>query len=372
MRYVYLDYAATTPVDPRVIEKMLPFFREHYGNPSSVHALGKMAKDAIESARYDVGQLIHAEASEVIFTSGATEANNLALKGAASLYQSKGKHIITLKTEHLSVLDTCRELEKQGFAVTYLTPEKNGILSIEKFEAALRKDTMLVSLMHVNNETGVIQDIEKIANITSQRGILFHTDATQSVGKIALDVTKIPVDLLSFSGHKIYGPKGIGALYLRRKPRVHVAAQLHGGGQERGIRSGTLPTHQIVGLGEACRILKNERAELEQHLQICREKFLKGLHSISFKVNGDIEKCFPGILSISFEHWKARDLVERLKTLAFGIGSACLSKGTEPSHVLKALGLADSQCANTIRVSFGRFTTLDEIDFAIDQFTARG
>ncbi len=359
---LYLDYAATTPPDPRVIQKMLENL-SIYGNASSSHFLGKQAKLEIENARMQVADLIKAIPEEIIWTSGATESNNLALKGAALLYQSKGKHIVTMKTEHASVLATCFQLEKQGFSVTYLAPTADGLLDFEQFKNALRPDTILVSIMHVNNETGVIQDIKKLAEETANRGILFHTDATQSIGKLPFNIEDIPVDLISFSAHKMYGPKGIGALYIRRKPRVRLFAEIHGGGQEQGMRSGTLPTHQIVGMGEACAIAKNEMTLLYPKLFLLREKFLQAFPQA--KIHGDVKNAFPGIVNISFPDNIATSLMNKLPELAFSVGSACLSKSDEPSHVLHAMGLSSEDCLHAMRFSFGSLTTVDDLQFAI-------
>lgn len=364
---IYLDYAATTPVDPRVAEKMMRYLtiEGEFANPTSTHVFGKAAKQAVDHARQQVADLIQAEPSEIIWTSGATEANNLALKGAALLYQRKGKHIITLKTEHPSVLDSCQYLEKQGFLVSYITPKSNGLLDFEQLQGLLRDDTILVSIMHVNNEIGVIQDIKKIAEITASRGILLHVDAAQSAGKIPLDVNQTPVDLMSFCAHKIYGPKGIGALYVRRKPRVRVAAQIHGGGQESGMRSGTLPTHQIVGMGEAFAIAKLEmQMEYKKTLDL-RDQFWQGVRGIkNIEINGEFKHSYPGILNIRFMGVKAEALLKTLPELGLSVGSACLSKGVEPSYVLRALGLNDDLAHSSIRVSFGRFTTEADVIFA--------
>ncbi len=370
-RPIYLDYAATTPIDPRVVTKMLRYFSTdgHYGNPGSAHLYGAAAKQAVDTARAQVAELINAEPSEIIWTSGATEANNLALKGVAELYQRKGKHIVTLKTEHPSVLDCCQELEKQGFSVTYLTPEPTGLLDLVKLSAALRDDTILVSIMHINNELGVIQDIDAIAELTAQRGILFHVDAAQSAGKIPLDLKKTPIDLLSMCAHKIYGPKGIGALYLRRKPRVRVAPLLHGGGQEQGMRSGTLPVHQIVAMGEAFSLAQQTISIERKFLHELRDRFLQGISpSKNIIINGDLEKSYPGIVNFYFPGTHAKTLVKNLPDLAFSVGSACHAKGIEPSYVLRALGLSDALAQCAVRVSFGRFTTIKEIDFVIKLF----
>lgn len=366
MKPIYLDYAATTPVDPRVAEKMLRYLTTDgvFGNPASTHIFGKTAKDAIEHARWQVADLLHADAREIIWTSGATEANNLALKGAAVLYQSKGKHIITLKTEHPAVLDCCQALEKQGFSVTYLSTNEQGILTPEKLAAVLRDDTILVSIMHVNNEIGVIQDIKKLAELTAERGILFHTDAAQSAGKIPLNLQEMPIDLVSLCAHKVYGPKGIGALYVRRKPRVRVAAQIHGGAQEQGMRSGTLATHQIIGMGEAFAIAKVEMQKEYEKIQQLRERFLRNLHSENIEINGDSLVSYPGIVNVHFPNYRAETLINSLPHLAISKGSACLSKGIEPSYVLRALGLSDEFAHHSVRFSFGRFTTEEEIDDA--------
>jgi len=367
---IYLDYAATTPVDPRVAEKMMACLTQQgkFGNPaSSSHLFGQVAKQAVEDAREQVAALLHADPKEIIWTSGATEANNLALKGAAQLYQRKGKHIVTMKTEHKAVLDSCQQLEKEGYDVTYLSPEKTGLLDIEKFKRALRDDTILVSIMHVNNETGVIQDISAIANITASRGILFHVDAAQSAGKIVLDLSQTPIDLLAFSAHKIYGPKGVGALYVRRKPRVRVAAQIHGGGQEQGMRSGTLATHQIVGMGEAFHIAKSEMEADYKKFVTFRQKFWEQIRVLdNTHVNGDFAKTYPGILNVCFPGKKAEELMQALPDLAVAAGSACNAKGIEPSYVLRAMGLTMLEAHSAIRFSWGRFTTVEEMTYAAD------
>lgn len=369
---IYLDYTATTPVDPRVVAKMLNYLTadSHYGNPASLHAYGQAAKQAVDKARSQVAELIHAEPTEIIWTSGATEANNLALKGAAALYQRKGKHIVTLKTEHPSVLDCCQELEKQGFSVTYLVPEPNGLLDLNKLTAALHKDTILVSIMHINNEIGVMQDINAIAELVSSRGILFHVDAAQSAGKIPLNVQQIPIDLLSMCAHKMYGPKGIGALYVRRKPRVRVAPLIHGGGQELGMRSGTLATHQIVGMGEAFALAQAEMQTDYSKLSDLRQKFWQSISTFpKVMINGDLTNSFPGILNICFPNMLAKTLLAALPEIAFSAGSACHAKGIEPSPVLRALGLSEALAQCSVRFSFGRFTSMEEIDFAIKRLT---
>lgn len=366
---IYLDYAATTPVDARVAEKMLQFmtWEGQFGNPSSLsHAFGLAAKQAVDHARAQVADLIHAEPAEIIWTSGATESINLALKGAAQLYQRKGKHIVTVKTEHKAVLDTCQQLEKEGYSVTYLSPEKNGLLNLEALQTALRSDTILVAVMHVNNETGVIQNISEIANITAARDILFLVDAAQSIGKLAIDVTKMPVDLLAFNAHKVYGPKGVGALYMRRKPRVRVAAQLHGGGQEQGMRSGTIPTHQVVGMGEALHLTKQAMVDDFKKISSLREHFWQALsNSKNIILNGTLENCYPGIINICLLGKKAETFMQKNPHLAISAGSACMAKGIEPSYVLRAMGLSTEQAHCAVRFSFGRFTTFSDIDAAI-------
>lgn len=367
---VYLDYAATTPIDPHVMAKMLPYFTAdgHYGNAASVHAYGRAAKQAVEDARAQVAELIHADPTEIIWTSGATEANNLALKGVSALYQRQGKHIITLKTEHPSVLDCCQQLEKQGFSVTYLTPKTNGLLDLAQFSASLRPDTVLVSIMHINNEIGIIQDIQAIAHLTAARGILLHVDAAQSAGKIPLNVQQIPVDLVSVCAHKIYGPKGIGALYLRRKPRVRVAPLIHGGGQEQGMRSGTLPVHQIVGMGAAFSLARHLMPTEQLTLSELRDRFLQGIrHLQAVVINGDLQQSYPGILNVCLPGSNAKTRMHTLPELAFSIGSACHANAIEPSHVLRALGLTEPLAQSAVRFSFGRFTTPEEIDFAVQR-----
>lgn len=362
----YFDYAATTPLDPRVMQAMLPYLSHEsgFGNPSSSHHYGVHAKEAVESARSEVARLLNALPEEIIWTSGATESNNLAIKGAAKLYQQKGKHIVTVKTEHPSVLETCQWLEQQGFSVTYLLPEPSGLVSLESFQKALREDTVLVSMMHVNNELGVIQDIASIAKITAARGILFHVDAAQSAGKIPIHLNEWPIDLLSLSAHKLYGPKGIGAVYVRKKPRVRLAAQLHGGGQEQGMRSGTLPTHQVVGMGEACRLARLEKtAEYEKILEI-RNYFLKKIESLLSHENSSLTHSVPHILNVGFGV-KAESLINALSMIAISSGSACHTKGSEPSYVLRALSQSHEKASQGIRFSFGRFTTLQAVDDAV-------
>ena len=363
---VYLDNAATTRVDPRVAEKMIPFLCETYGNPaSSSHSFGWVAEEAVENARAQIADLLHADSKEIIFTSGASESDNLAIKGAAHFYQSKGKHLITVKTEHKAVLDTMRELERQGFEVTYLDVQENGLIDLNVLKAALRDDTILVSVMWVNNEIGVIQDIDAIGEICRERGIVFHVDAAQAAGKVEIDVTKNKVDLLSLSAHKIYGPKGIGALYVRRKPRIRLEAQMHGGGHERGFRSGTLASHQIVGMGEAFRIAKEEMAADNERLLGLRNRFLELIDGIEeVYINGDMEHRYVGNLNISFNFVEGESLIMAVKELAVSSGSACTSASLEPSYVLRALGRNDELAHSSLRITLGRFTTLEEVEYA--------
>ncbi|MBK8335280.1 MAG: IscS subfamily cysteine desulfurase [Sterolibacteriaceae bacterium] len=365
---IYLDYSATTPVDPRVAAKMIPYLTEHFGNPASrSHAYGWEAERAVDEAREQVAALVGADPKEIIWTSGATESNNLAIKGAAHFYAGKGKHLITMKTEHKAVLDTCRELERHGFEVTYLDPEPDGLLSIERFKQALRPDTIVVSVMSVNNEIGVIQPIAEIGDICRDKGIIFHVDSAQATGKIAIDLAALKVDLMSFSAHKTYGPKGIGALYVRRKPRVRLEAQMHGGGHERGLRSGTLPTHQIVGMGEAFRIARAEMAVENDRIRYLRDKLLKGFANMEeVYVNGHLEQRVPHNLNISFNFVEGESLIMAIKEVAVSSGSACTSASLEPSYVLRALGRNDELAHSSIRFSLGRFTTDEEIDFTID------
>ncbi len=366
---IYLDYSATTPVDPRVAEKMMHYLtiQGHFGNPASrSHQFGWDAEKAVQEARAQVADLINADPKEIVWTSGATESDNLAIKGVAHFYQKQGKHIITCQTEHKAVLDTCRQLEREGFEVTYLLPEPNGLIDLKKLEAAIRDDTILVSLMHVNNEIGVISDIAEIGEITRAHKILFHVDAAQSAGKVPIDLKTMKVDLMSFSAHKIYGPKGIGALYVRRKPRVRLEAQMHGGGHERGMRSGTLPTHQIVGMGEAFRIAKEEMASENERLIKLRDRLWNGLKDIEeLYVNGDLEHRIPGNLNLSFNFVEGESLIMALKDLAVSSGSACTSASLEPSYVLRALGRNDELAHSSIRFTLGRFTTEEDIDYAI-------
>ncbi|MEZ5626119.1 MAG: IscS subfamily cysteine desulfurase [Rhodocyclaceae bacterium] len=365
---IYLDYSATTPIDPRVVKAMVPYLSEHFGNPASrSHAYGWEAEKAVELARADVAALVNADPKEIVWTSGATESDNLAIKGAAQFYQSKGKHIITLKTEHKAVLDTCRELERQGFEVTYLDVQEDGLLNLDAFRAALRDDTTVVSVMMVNNEVGVIQPIEEIGEICRERGIIFHVDAAQATGKVDIDLQKLKVDLMSFSAHKTYGPKGIGALYVRRKPRVRLIAQMHGGGHERGMRSGTLATHQIVGMGVAFRLAREEMATENVRIGLLRDKLMNGLTDIEATyVNGDIAKRVPHNLNISFAYVEGESLIMAIKDVAVSSGSACTSASLEPSYVLRALGRNDELAHSSIRFSIGRFTTEEEVDFTID------
>ncbi len=368
-RPIYLDYSATCPVDPRVAEKMANYLTLDgcFGNPASrSHQFGWEAEEAVDIARNQIADLIGADPREIIFTSGATESNNLGIKGAARFYSKKGKHIITVKTEHKAVLDTCRQLEREGFEVTYLNPQSDGLLDLEELANTMRDDTVLVSVMHVNNEIGVIQDMQRIGRMCRERGIIFHVDAAQSAGKIDIDVNQMCIDLLSLSAHKIYGPKGIGALYVRRKPRVRLEAQIHGGGHERGMRSGTLPTHQIVGMGEAFRIAKEEmHAEAKTILKL-RQKLLDGLKNIEeVYVNGSLTQRIPGNLNLSFAYVEGESLIMALKNLAISSGSACTSASLEPSYVLRAIGRNDELAHSSLRFSIGRFTTEAEIDYTI-------
>ena len=368
---IYFDYSATTPVDKRVAAKMCDCLTTegNFGNPaSSSHEFGWKAEDAVDQARKDVADLINANPKEIVFTSGATESDNLAIKGIAHFYHKKGKHIVTCKTEHKAVLDTCRQLEREGYEVTYLDPKDDGLIDLDVLKAALRDDTILVSIMHVNNEIGVIQDIKAIGEITRERKIMFHVDGAQSAGKVPIDMDDLKVDLMSFSAHKIYGPKGIGALYVSRKPRVRLEAQMHGGGHERGMRSGTLATHQIVGMGEAFRLAKEEMAADNERIRMLRDRLLKGLDGIEETyINGDIDQRVPHNLNISFNYVEGESLIMALKELAVSSGSACTSASLEPSYVLRALGRNDELAHSSIRFSLGRFTTEEEIDFAISK-----
>ena len=364
---IYLDYSATTPIDPRVAEKMIPFITEHFGNPASrSHAYGWRADEAVEAARAHVADLVHADPKEIVWTSGATESNNLAIKGAARFHQKKGKHLITVQTEHKAVLDSMRELEREGFEVTYLTPEPNGLLDLDKFAAALRPDTLLASVMLVNNEIGVIQDIAALGTLCHARGAMLHVDAAQATGKVEIDLQQLPVDLMSFSAHKTYGPKGIGALYVRRKPRARIEAQMHGGGHERGMRSGTLAPHQIVGMGEAFRIARDEMQLENARIKRLRDKLLSGLRDIEETyVNGDLQQRVAHNLNISFNYVEGESLMMAMKDLAVSSGSACTSASLEPSYVLRALGRPDELAHSSIRFTLGRYTTESEIDFAV-------
>ena len=365
---IYMDYSATTPGDPRVVDKMIPYLREQFGNPASrSHSYGWAAEHAVEEARENVAKLVNADPREIIWTSGATESDNLAIKGAAHFYKSRGKHVITVKTEHKAVLDTCRELEREGFEVTYLDVKPDGLLDLDVIKAALRADTILVSVMHVNNEIGVIQDIETIGEICREKGIIFHVDAAQSTGKAEIDLQKLKVDLMSFSAHKTYGPKGIGALYVRRKPRVRIEAQMHGGGHERGMRSGTLATHQIVGMGEAFRIAREEMATENERIRMLRDRLLRGLTEMEeVYVNGDMEQRVPHNLNISFNFVEGESLIMAVKDVAVSSGSACTSASLEPSYVLRALGRNDELAHSSIRFTVGRFTTEQEVDYVVN------
>ncbi|MEW5756050.1 MAG: IscS subfamily cysteine desulfurase [Pseudomonadota bacterium] len=368
-RPIYLDYAATTPVDPRVAKKMMGYLTMdgEFGNPASrSHVYGWQSEEAVEWARQQVAALINADPKEIVWTSGATESDNLAIKGAAHFYKTKGKHIITSKTEHKAVLDSCRQLEREGFEVTYLSPQSNGLIDLDTLAQAMRDDTILVSIMHVNNEIGVIQDIAAIGELCRSRGIIFHVDAAQSAGKVEIDMEKMKVDLLSLSAHKVYGPKGIGALYVRRKPRARIEAQMHGGGHERGMRSGTLPVHQIVGMGEAYRIAREEMAEENKRIRVLRDRFLAGIQDLEeVYINGDLEHRVPHNLNVSFNYVEGESLLMALKNLAVSSGSACTSASLEPSYVLRAIGRSDELAHSSIRFSFGRFTTAEDVENAL-------
>jgi cysteine desulfurase len=364
---VYMDYAATNPVDPRVVDAMIPWLREHFGNPASrSHAWGWEAEEAVEKARLYVAELIGADPREIVWTSGATESNNLAIKGAANFYQSRGKHLITVKTEHKAVLDTMRELERQGFEVTYLDVQEDGLISMAALEAAIRKDTILISVMFVNNEIGVVQDIAAIGALCREKGIVFHVDAAQATGKVDIDLQTLPVDLMSLASHKTYGPKGIGALYVRRKPRIRLEAQIHGGGHERGMRSGTLPTHQCVGMGEAFRLAKIEMADDLKRTKVLHQRLLSGLQNLEqVFVNGHLTQRVPHNLNISFNFVEGESLIMGIKGLAVSSGSACTSASLEPSYVLRALGRSDELAHSSLRITIGRYSTEEEIDYAI-------
>jgi cysteine desulfurase len=370
---IYLDYSATTPVDPRVAQKMIPYLTEHYGNPASrSHMLGWKAEEAVEEARAHVAALVGCDAKELVWTSGATESINLALKGAAEFYKTKGKHLVTVKTEHKATLDTMRELERRGFEVTYLEVDDQGMLDLGRLEAALRKDTILVSVMFVNNEIGVIQDIPAIGELCRKRGILFHVDAAQATGKCPVDLATLKVDLMSLASHKTYGPKGIGALYIRRKPRVRLEAQMHGGGHERGFRSGTLPTHQIVGMGEAFRIAKLEMAEECARIRSLRDRLLAGLRSMEeIFVNGSLEHRVAHNLNVSFNYVEGESLIMAVKDIAVSSGSACTSASLEPSYVLRALGRSDELAHSSIRFTLGRFTTEEDVDYTVEHLKTK-
>ncbi len=370
---IYLDYSATTPIDPRVVDRMLPFLREDFGNPASrSHAYGWKAEEAVEGAREEVAALVNADPREIVWTSGATESINLALKGAAQFYRDRGRHLITVKTEHKATLDTMRELERQGFEVSYLDVRPDGLLDLEALREALRPDTIVVSVMAVNNEIGVIQDIAAIGEMTRERGIVFHVDAAQATGKLPIDLASLKVDLMSFSAHKTYGPKGIGALYVRRKPRIRIEAQIHGGGHERGFRSGTLATHQIVGMGEAFRIARLEMQTENERIRMLRDRLHAGLTAIEeVFVNGDMERRVPHNLNVSFNYVEGESLIMAIKDLAVSSGSACTSASLEPSYVLRALGRSDELAHSSIRFSIGRFTTEDEVDHAVRLLTAK-
>ena len=364
---IYMDYGATTPVDQRVVDAMIPWLREHFGNPASrSHAWGWEAEAAVEKAREQVASLVGADPREIVWTSGATESINLALKGAAQFYKTRGKHLITLKTEHKAVLDTMRELERQGFEVTYLDVQEDGLVDLAKLQAALRADTILVSVLFVNNEIGVIQDIETIGKMCRERGIIFHVDAAQATGKVDIDLSKLPVDLMSLASHKTYGPKGIGALYVRRKPRVRIEAQMHGGGHERGMRSGTLATHQIVGMGEAYAIAKAEMGVERERIRMLSQRLINGLKDIEQTfLNGHAERRVPHNVNMSFNFVEGESLIMGIKGIAVSSGSACTSASLEPSYVLRALGRSDELAHSSLRMTIGRFTTVEEIDYVV-------
>jgi cysteine desulfurase len=364
---IYMDYGATNPVDPRVAQAMIPWLTEHFGNPASrSHAWGWEAEAAVEQAREDVAALIGADPREIVWTSGATESNNLAIKGAAQFYKARGKHIITVKTEHKAVLDTVRELERQGFDATYLDVQENGLLDLDALRDAIRPDTVLISVMFVNNEIGVIQDIPTIGALCREKGIIFHVDAAQATGKVAINMAELPIDLMSLASHKTYGPKGIGALYVRRKPRVRLEAQMHGGGHERGMRSGTLPTHQCVGMGAAFRIARQEMAAENERIRMLQQRLLAGLKGMEqVFINGDLERRVPHNLNVSFNFVEGESLIMGVKGIAVSSGSACTSASLEPSYVLRALGRSDELAHSSLRITIGRFTTEQEIDEAV-------
>ena len=368
---IYLDYGATTPVDPRVVDAMVPWLREHFGNPASrSHAWGWEAEEAVENARAQVADLVGADPREIVWTSGATESINLAIKGAAQFYKTRGRHLITVKTEHKATLDTMRELERQGFEVTYLDVQEDGLLDLDRLKDAIRNDTILISVMHVNNEIGVIQDIVTIGNMCRQKGIIFHVDAAQATGKIEIDLAQLPVDLMSFSSHKTYGPKGMGALFVRRKPRIRIEAQIHGGGHERGMRSGTLPTHQCVGMGEAFKLAKLEWKQDYDKATRLQKRLIEGLQSMEqVFINGNLQKRVPHNLNISFNYVEGESLIMGIKGLAVSSGSACTSASLEPSYVLRALGRSDELAHSSLRMTVGRFTEDQEIEYAISTIT---
>jgi cysteine desulfurase len=365
---IYMDYSSTNPCDERVVDAMVPWLRSHFGNPASrSHAWGWEAEAAVEKARCQVADLIGADPREIVWTSGATESNNLALKGAAHFYKSKGKHLITVKTEHKAVLDTCRELERQGFEVTYLDVQEDGLVNLDAFKAAIRPDTIIASVMFVNNEIGVIQDIAAIGALCREKGIILHSDAAQATGRVEFDLTELPVDLMSLTSHKTYGPKGIGALFVRRKPRIRLEAQMHGGGHERGMRSGTLPTHQIVGMGEAYRVAKEEMVTENVRIQALHDRMLAGLKDVEqVFINGHLEKRVPHNLNMSFNYVEGESLMMGIKGLAVSSGSACTSASLEPSYVLRALGRSDELAHSSLRMTIGRWTTEAEIDYAVE------
>jgi len=365
---IYMDYSATTPVDPRVVDVMIPYLREQFGNPASrSHAYGWSAEEAVENARSEVAKLVNADPREIVWTSGATESNNLALKGAAHFYKEKGKHLITVKTEHKAILDTCRELEREGYDVTYLDVLPNGLIDFDVLKAAVRPDTILISVMFVNNEIGVVQDIPRIGEFCREKGIIFHVDAAQATGKVVIDLQTIKVDLMSFSAHKTYGPKGVGALYVRRKPRVRIEAQMHGGGHERGMRSGTLAPHQIAGMGECFRIAREEMQTENERIRMLRDRLWNGLNQIEeVYLNGDMDHRVPHNLNISFNYVEGESMIMALKDIAVSSGSACTSASLEPSYVLRSLGRNDELAHSSIRFTIGRFTTEEDVDFTIE------
>jgi len=370
---IYFDYSATTPVDPRVVDKMIPFLRDAFGNPASrSHAYGWHAEEAVEQAREDVGALVGCDAKELVWTSGATESINLAVKGAARFYQERGKHLITVKTEHKATLDTMRELEREGFEVSYLDVQEDGLIDLDRFKDTLRSDTVLVSIMLVNNEIGVIQDIEAIGNMCREKGVIFHVDAAQATGKLPINLDSLPVDLMSFSAHKTYGPKGVGALYVQRKPRIRLEAQIHGGGHERGMRSGTLPTHQIVGMGEAFRLARLEMPLENDRIRMLRDRLWRGISALQeVYLNGHMDRRVPHNLNVSFNYVEGESLIMAIKDIAVSSGSACTSASLEPSYVLRALGRSDELAHSSIRFSVGRFTTEEEVDFAVQTIQSK-